>query len=251
MTPILQDRNRLHLILTVFFILGVGASLYSIYTLPASLLLPYGYQQEFIPVYIVLGTTFALGAFTITQTLRDRKEILVFRDRAIDTAEAEREAAQQAGKTTISLETVKSQLQQASGEKNILQAGLQAICKQLEAGQGAVYRVREEDGKRLVELQAGYALSIGESTTIRFEFGEGLIGQAAATGETLYIDDVPEGYINIISGLGSACPRYLLIVAFKKESQVLGVLEVASFTRITEDEKRFVEESAHLIAERL
>jgi methyl-accepting chemotaxis protein len=59
---------------------------------------------------------------------------------------------------------------------------LQAICKQLEAGQGALYRIIEEGGKRTVELKLGYALSIGESTIIKYEVGEGLIGQSAASG---------------------------------------------------------------------
>ena len=36
-------------------------------------------------------------------------------------------------------------LGQAKNENDTLQLGLQAICKQLDAGQGAVYRVVEED----------------------------------------------------------------------------------------------------------
>ena len=62
----------------------------------------------------------------------------------------------------------------------------------------------------------GYALSIGESTVIKYEIGEGLIGQSAASGNTLYVDDVPDGYIKIVSGLGSASPQHLLIVPVKK-----------------------------------
>lgn len=53
--------------------------------------------------------------------------------------------------------------------------------------------------------------------------------QAAANGKTLYVDDIPEGYIYVISGLGSASPKYLLIVPFKKQEQVIGMLEIASF----------------------
>ena len=128
---------------------------------------------------------------------------------------------------------------------------LQAICKQLEAGQGALYRVIEEDGKRTVELKMGYALSIGESTVIKYEFGEGLIGQSAANGNTLYVDDVPEGYIKIVSGLGSASPKYLLIVPVKNNDQVLGIIELASFTEVSEDQRKFVEEAAQLIADKI
>jgi methyl-accepting chemotaxis protein len=114
-----------------------------------------------------------------------------------------------------------------------------------------LYRIAEEDGKRFAELKSGYALNLAESSVIRFEFGEGLIGQAAASGNTLYVDDVPEGYIKIVSGLGSASPKFLLITALKKTGQVQGILEIASFSPINEDQRKFVEEAAQLIADKI
>jgi methyl-accepting chemotaxis protein len=250
MTGLFNDRYYLNLILAVLFTAGIGVSLYLIYSLPANLRLTDGYQSDFISIYSILILTFILGAVTLLSALRYKKEIIVMRDRIVDTASAEREAAEQAGKTSISLDTVKNNLSQASTEKEILQAGLQAVCKQLEAGQGAIYIVKEEDSKRKVELKNGYALTIGESTVISYEFGEGLIGQAAASARTLYVDDVPQGYVKIISGLGSASPKYLLIVPIKKD-RVLGIVEIASFTGLTEDQRKFVEESAELIADKI
>ena len=82
----------------------------------------------------------------------------------------------------------------------------------------------KKEANARVELKAGYALSIGESTVIKYEFGEGLIGQSAASGNTLYVDDVPEGYIKIVSGLGSASPKYLLDCARKKATTRCWVL---------------------------
>jgi len=250
MTGLFNDRYYLNLILAVLFILGIGASLYFIYSLPAGLSLTDGYQPQFVTVYLVLGTTFLLGGFAITAALRYKKEIIVYRDRTLEAAGAAAEN-DQAGKTTISLESVKSSLQQAKSEKDILQAGIQAVCKQLDAGQGALYVTTEAEGKRKVELKIGYALTIGESTVISYEFGEGLVGQSAAGARTLYIDDIPEGYIRIISGLGSASPKYLLIAPLKSGDQVKGVLEIASFHVITEDQRKFVEESAQLMAEKV
>jgi putative methionine-R-sulfoxide reductase with GAF domain len=86
---------------------------------------------------------------------------------------------------------------------------------------------------------------------LSYEFGEGLIGQSAAGARTLYVDDIPEGYIKIISGLGSASPKYLLIVPMKQQDHATGVLEIASFIPLSEDQRKFVEESAQLIADRL
>ncbi|HTE34444.1 MAG TPA: GAF domain-containing protein [Chryseolinea sp.] len=250
MIGLFTDRYKVILLMASIFILGIGISLYFIYSLPHTLQLSSGYDEAFSTVFIVLGSTFFVGTVTLLYALRYKKEVVVFRDRALEAAIAQQEG-DQSGKTTISLEHITTLLDDRGNEKDLLLQGLQAIAKELQAGQAAVYKVVEEAGKRKVELDGGYALTIGESTEIKFEFGEGLVGQAAANGNTLYVDDVPEGYIKIVSGLGSAYPKYLLIVPIKNGDQVKGVLEIASFTKITEDQRRFVEEAAQLIAEKI
>src|SRR6187431_2897939 len=202
MTSLFTDRYKLTLLLATIFIAGIGYSLYSIYSLPNGLHLASGFEPQFTKVYLVVGGTFLLGALTLFYALRYKKEIVVFRDRALEASVAQHDADH--AKSTISLDNVTQSLNHASGEDDAQELVLQAVCKQIEAGQGAFYRLVEEGNKRKVELKSGYALSIGESTVIKYEVGEGLIGQSAANGSTLYVDDVPEGYIKIVSGLGSA-----------------------------------------------
>ena len=250
MISILKNNYKLSLTLATFFILGMGASLFAIYSLPGSLHLSTGYQPAFLNVYLVIAITFLVGAFGLVLALRYKKEVIVFRDRALEAAASKKHEAEQ-GKTTISLEGLINSLELANNKQEILDAGINIICKQLDAGQGAIYVATENEGKRTVELQSGYALNIGESTTISYEFGEGLIGQAAASGQSLYVDDVPEGYIKIVSGLGSASPKYLLIVPVKHNGQVLGVMEVASFVAINDNQRKFSEESAQLVANKI
>jgi hypothetical protein len=250
MIGLINDRYKISLFLASLFLLGAGVSVYFIYSLPGSLNLARGFEPSFMKVYLVIALTFLIGALSLVNALRYKKEIIVFRDRKLEDSLAQQEAAASA-KSTISLETVKASLEQATGEKQILQAGLHAICKQVDAGQGALYRIVEEDGKRFAELKSGYALNLAESSVIRFEFGEGLIGQAAMNGNTLYVDDVPDGYIKIVSGLGSASPKFLLITALKKTGQVQGILEIASFSPLNEDQRKFVQEAGQLIAEKI
>jgi len=250
MITVFKNRYKLSLTLATFFILGMAVSLFVIYSLPNSLRLADGYQSQFLSVYLIIAATFVVGALGLVVALRYKREVVIFRDRSIEAASSRKQESE-LGKTTISLEGVIASIQQSDVRKEMLEAGLNTICKQLEAGQGAIYIATENDGKRMVELQGGYALSIGESTTISYEFGEGLIGQAAASGQSLYVDDVPEGYIKIVSGLGSASPKYLMIVPLKHNEQVMGVMEIASFTPISEDERRFSEESAKLIASKI
>ncbi|MBL7859297.1 MAG: GAF domain-containing protein [Cyclobacteriaceae bacterium] len=250
MIDLIKDRYRLGQLLAIFFLVGVAASIYKVYSLPATLSLAYGYQPAFFSVYVVLVITFLLGGLTIYFILQNRREIVVYRDKETDRNSGTKENLN-TNQTTITLEGVKESIRKASTEKEIMQAGLQSICKQLEAGQGAIYLATEVDGQRKVELKSGFALNVAESTVISYEFGEGLVGQSAAAGKTLYIDDVPEGYIKIISGLGSASPRYLLIVPLKKQETVVGIMEIASFTAISDDQRKFVEESAQLITDKI
>jgi hypothetical protein len=249
MISIFKDHYRVGQLLALLFILGVAISLYEIYSLPEGLSIMSGYHQAFLPVYIILGFTFILGFFTIYYTLQHRREIIVFRDKNLQQDIADRETAA-AAKNVISLDGVKEKLN-SNDKKEILRGTLHAICKQIDAGQGAIYEAIESNGVRKVELKSGYALNLGESTVISYEFGEGLIGQAASGGKTLYVDDVPDGYIKIVSGLGSASPRFLLIEPLKTQEKTVGVIEIASFTAFTNEQRKFVEDAAQLIASKI
>jgi putative methionine-R-sulfoxide reductase with GAF domain len=250
MMELLKDRHKVSLIMATLFILGIIVSMYTIYSLPHDLMLAQGYQALFVDVYVILAVTFLLGGVTIWYALQDKNEVIVFRDRQLEAKSTETENTDSA-LSTISLESVRASLKQSKNEKEFLQSGLHAICKQLDAGQGAIYRTTGVEGTRKLELRAGYALNTGESTVLSYEFGEGLVGQSAAGVKTIYVDDVPDGYIKILSGLGSASPRHLLIVPMKKDEKVIGVMEIASFTPVSEDQRKFVEESAHLVVESL
>lgn len=250
MTAWIKDRYKLGLLLASLFLVGILISLYQVYRLPHNLLLPNDYHPAFTNVYIVLGITFVIGAFTIWSALNNRNEIIVYRDKQ-NTKDTDSNQNGDESRTTISLDAVKDGIKSSAKEKEILQTVINVVCKQLDAGQGAVYKIVSKDDKKSIELQSGYALSIGESKTITFDWGEGLIGQSASSAKTLYVDDVPEGYVKIVSGLGIASPRYLLIVPVKNQEQVLGVMEIATFTPLDENQRRFVEESAQLAANKI
>ena len=251
MIALFKDRYRIGLVLGALFLIGMLASLYQIYRLPYNMMVGTGYHPALSNVFVALGITFLLGAFTIWLALNNRNEVIVFRDKQIDLHQASQDAANAQQKSTISLDSVKESIRQSHSEKDILQNGVQAVCKLLEAGQGAAYMISDSDGKKTIELRSGYALSIGENTKINYDIGEGLIGQAAASGRTLYIDEVPEGYVKVVSGLGMASPRYILIVPVKNQNNVSAVIEIASFTPISEDQRKFVEESAQLMGEKI
>jgi CheY-like chemotaxis protein/signal transduction histidine kinase len=63
-----------------------------------------------------------------------------------------------------------------------------------------------------------------------FAAGEGLVGQAAADKRVMVIDDIPEGYVEVRSGLGAAPPRSLILVPTHAEGVVNGVFEFGFFS---------------------
>ncbi len=118
---------------------------------------------------------------------------------------------------------------------------LAQLCRRIEASLAAAYRVKHADEYAYAELFASYAYSVPEGDAVVYRFGEGLVGQVAKQGSGILIDEVPDGYIKILSGLGRATPTYLMIHPLKCDDRVVGVVEIASFTKFTTQQKEYVE----------
>ncbi|MFC4115801.1 HAMP domain-containing protein [Nonomuraea zeae] len=64
--------------------------------------------------------------------------------------------------------------------------------------------------------------------------GPGLIRQAALERKRILLDDVPAGYIKVHTGLGEAAPASVVVLPIVFEDKVLGVIELASFSRFSD-----------------
>ncbi len=244
---ILKDPHKLSLAAAATFLVGIIFSTYFLYTLPPTTL---GLASwGFAKVFLVIAITFALGFLAINASMKVKREIIVFKEKSESvmnqTGSSEEKAA------SIDIQTFTNTIKNAKADK-VLQLGLSSICHLLQAGQGAFYSVKNADGKRVVEMKSSFALPVGESEKIEFEFGEGLVGQAAASGKSIYLDELPEGYGNaIVSGLGTAAPKYLFVAPVKKENVVKAVIEIATFSALSEASRKQAEEMASLLAERI
>src|ERR1700760_1064397 len=93
-----------------------------------------------------------------------------------------------------------------------------------------------------LNLIAGYGLRADKDAPLQYRLGPSLIGQVAKSKRSIVVADLPEGYVKISSGLGEASPANLAVLPILFEDQVLGVIELASFTTLTPVQTDFLEQ---------
>lgn len=251
----LKNPAKVSLIISIFFFAGIFTSGLMMVMLPTDLAMKAhvaGIENAWPvlgPFYFAVALTFLFGIAALAVGILNKKETIVYLEKKKGTR-ADADVKQQADAQDSNLAKAVRQAMEGAGEEAI-ERGLQTLCKYIDAGQGAIYLARQQGEKRLVEFAAGFAFSKSESTKLEYEFGEGLIGQAALSGHSLYLDEVPEGYVTILSGLGSATARFLFIVALRQGDHVKGVLEVATFPPLTDTVRKQIEEVAYLMAEKI
>jgi signal transduction histidine kinase/HAMP domain-containing protein len=112
----------------------------------------------------------------------------------------------------------------------------------LGAQHGTFFLSETADDETRLRLIAGYGLRADKDAPLQYRLGQSLIGQVAKSKRSMVIDDLPEGYVKITSGLGEAFPTNLAILPILFEDQVLGVIELASFSTFTPVQTDFLEQ---------
>lgn len=234
------------------FVASVLLSIYLLFMLPSDLQFKGNVQfmdlvnPVLVRLYIGLGITFFLACVALYAEMKNTKVAIVLKEKTAAQVALEKDQSE-----SSKVEALDSKIIKSKDATTILSESLTLLGKKLEAVVGACYAVKEENKAKFVEMVTGFALPLSDQSVIRFDIGEGMIGQVAKSGMPMYLSDIPEGYVQVESGLGNASPRFIFILPMKKGNEVQGILEIATFRAITDQERRMAEKFAEEIGERL
>lgn len=110
---------------------------------------------------------------------------------------------------------------------------LSKTAKLIDYPYGILYVRTQDSTEDYLTRVSVFGGSAGVKGVEKVKFGEGLIGQCAKESRLMHINDLPEQYIHIESGLGDAAPRSLLLIPICFLGEVLAVVEIASFTPLS------------------
>jgi signal transduction histidine kinase/CheY-like chemotaxis protein len=117
---------------------------------------------------------------------------------------------------------------------------LQFFAQYLGAVVAAVY-IRQEHGG-LIRV-ASYGFSRQQEMQEQNIFsGEGVVGRAAEQDQIITLNELPNDYFRVSSGLGDGSPRSVIVVPTSNDQHVNGVIELGFLRELTERDIEFMEQ---------
>lgn len=116
---------------------------------------------------------------------------------------------------------------------------LQFLTQYLGASVAAVY-IRQDHGGLTRAASYGFSRE-QEQQDQTIHSDEGVVGQAALQDRIITLDELPENYFKVASGLGEGSPRSVVVVPISNDDQVNGVVELGFLRPLTEQDVEFLE----------
>ncbi|WP_338786509.1 ATP-binding protein [Metabacillus sp. FJAT-53654] len=120
------------------------------------------------------------------------------------------------------------------------------ITPMVGANYGVFYIKQGSEEPRFQSL-ATYAFQNQKMSVPSFSYGEGIIGQAALEKRAIHLVELPENYIQISSGVGTASPASLFIIPVEFEGEITVIIELASFKKFEPIQERLLKQIANHI----
>ena len=134
---------------------------------------------------------------------------------------------------------ITAELQGAASFADFGQRLVSGLVPLLGGGVAAVYLL--EKSPIHLRRMASFGLK-GDNTKDFFKLGEGLVGQCAKERKPTMLSNLPQGYLQIASGLGEGTPTHAVALPLLSSSALLGVIEFASFRPFNVREQALLDE---------
>ncbi len=130
---------------------------------------------------------------------------------------------------------------------------LSQLIKHIRATFGVLYMLSNDDeAEPYLELIADYGCSNDiRKDKAKIHVTTGIVGVSYTENRLMIVNDVPENFIKIESGLGESQPEALLIIPLSIDEKVFGIIEIASFNKFTDLEIEFIKRIAFNVANNL
>ncbi|OCX13885.1 response regulator [Pseudomonas graminis] len=116
---------------------------------------------------------------------------------------------------------------------------LHFFAQYLGAVVAAVY-VRQEHGGLVRVASYGFSREQEQHEQSIYS-GEGVVGKAAEQDQIITLDNVPQDYFKVTSGLGEGSPRSVVVVPTSNDDHVNGVIELGFLRELTPRDLEFLE----------
>ena len=135
---------------------------------------------------------------------------------------------------------VLAEIQEADNLDSLSRRLLKHLISNIPVQIGSVY-IQSDDSEREILIRRGsYGLGRLGSKLNTVSKEQGLVGECFSSGEMMQVSHVPGIYFDIESSLGSAKPHTIYLFPVLFENTVIAVIELASFTTLTRNEKKLL-----------
>jgi len=146
--------------------------------------------------------------------------------KAVSNAVVQEENKEPVEKLSEVVDNLLKNLQSTGTAKAFGEMLLKNFAEEFSIVRGIFYK-KKTDGNlfEIAAVFAGYEIDFAKTLVE----GDGITGQVAKNKRPEYIQSIAEGYIPVVSGLGSASASNLLIMPFVKGNETVGIIELAAF----------------------
>lgn len=129
--------------------------------------------------------------------------------------------------------------------EKICRESISFIARYVEAAQGVIYLYDKEE--KHLTLYATFAFKERNEISNTYKLGEGLVGQVALEQKPILLKNVTRQQAVVNSGVISEAPLYIYAMPLVFETELHGVIELASFDEFTVLKQRFLDEADRIL----